>query len=132
MNPALFVIADNIRADYSKLWHARRAGDTIELVTPYTHPDRIFIQVFLTERDGRYIASDGGLLHYYSKAPDLEAHRNRGGHIIKTTQSSHAPEIPFYFVECPSPVLISAMVFDLCNFLFLESWMPSKPKKINA
>jgi hypothetical protein len=45
---------------FNSLWNIKKYGKTIEIITPLLTTNDCFVSIFLTERDGRYIVTDGG------------------------------------------------------------------------
>ena len=57
-----------IIASFSSLWKVKKYGKTIEIITPFFTTNDCFVSVFLTEREGYYIITDGGWIseNYYN------------------------------------------------------------------
>jgi hypothetical protein len=63
MNDYLKVL-ENIKSCFDQLWSFKMRGeDTIEIITPYSTTSSKFVSLFLTNRDGKFVISDGGLLN---------------------------------------------------------------------
>ena len=62
-----------IIASFSSLWKVKKYGKTIEIITPFFTTNDCFVSVFLTEREGYYIITDGGWIseNYYNNFPKL-------------------------------------------------------------
>ena len=64
-------IVINVRSSFDELWSFKLRGtDTVEISTPYSTTTSKFVSIYVSERDGKYIVSDGGLL--YSEAYESE------------------------------------------------------------
>lgn len=60
-------IYNNVTQCFDQLWSFKKHGDKVlEIITPYSTTSNKFVSLFVTERDGKFIISDGGLL--YSEA----------------------------------------------------------------
>ncbi|OLY92466.1 hypothetical protein SAMN05444008_102421 [Cnuella takakiae] len=67
----LLEVFTEVKESFCSLWKAKYRGNTLEIITHYTSPDSKFISVFITERDGKYIVTDGGWLmsgEYYESS----------------------------------------------------------------
>lgn len=53
-------IFENVKNEFSQLWQFKQRGQSLEIITPFTTTSHKFVSVFLTERDGEFIVSDGG------------------------------------------------------------------------
>ena len=71
-----------IIASFSSLWKVKKYGKTIEIITPFFTTNDCFVSVFLTEREGYYIITDGGWIseNYYKM---LEQPREMGEMTLK-------------------------------------------------
>ena len=49
----------NISSDFNSLWKYKLRGDTLEIITPFTTMTGSYISIFLTQRDDRFIITDG-------------------------------------------------------------------------
>lgn len=52
-------IFDIIKETFNSLWSVKKYGKTIEIVTPLFTTNDCFVSIFVTERNGRYIVTDG-------------------------------------------------------------------------
>ena len=63
MNDYLKVL-ENIKSCFDQLWSFKMRGEkTIEIITPYSTTSSKFVSLFLTNLDGKFVISDGGLLN---------------------------------------------------------------------
>jgi hypothetical protein len=63
MSPGFESLFHEVARDYSALWDFKFRGATLEIITPHSTISNKFVSVFLTEREGEFIVSDGGYLH---------------------------------------------------------------------
>lgn len=120
-------ILETLKAEFAGLWHCKLMGNTVEIVTPYAMPNSKFCSLYLTERDGRYIACEGGtvlaLVREFSdrtEADILEDLRAIAkGHEIK--EGSDSEGSPIFFKDCTETKLIGSISFDVINFATLAA-----------
>ena len=57
---------------FNALWNIKHYKNTIEIITPSFTTNDCFISVFITERNGRFIITDGGWIseNYYNNSFD--------------------------------------------------------------
>ena len=83
-------IFDIIKETFNSLWSVKKYGKTIEIVTPLFTTNDCFVSVFLTEREGYYIITDGGWIseNYYNNFFDSELTKQnlKAEHIISKVQ----------------------------------------------
>ena len=53
-------IYKDIVSSFGEIWTYKERGKSLEIITPFATSSQKFISVFLTEREGKYIVSDGG------------------------------------------------------------------------
>lgn len=109
-----------LRTDFSALWSAKKTGKTGEVVTPYVMPNSKLFTLFLTERDGRFIATEGGVL--------WEMIDDSGGPVddmreeLRNIATAHGMKTgdkdgnPIFYKDCTQPKLISSIAFDVIAF----------------
>lgn len=114
-------ITEVLKSDFNTLWRCQQRGKTIEISTPYRMPDSTLFTLFLTEREDRYIACDGGriweLLEQHCELPKDEAlemlrelARERG---LKEGTNEGTP---VFYKDCRDVKLVSSITFDVANF----------------
>ena len=47
---------------FGALWNCRPRGNSLEIATPVPTSTEKYVTVFLTERNGKWIVSDGGMI----------------------------------------------------------------------
>jgi hypothetical protein len=114
-------ITELLKADFNTLWRCSQLGDTLEISTPYRMPDSTLFSLFLTEREDRFIASDGGavaeLLVEHSYLPEEEWKRELSA-LAKTHGLKEGANegVPIFFKDCKEEKIISSISFDVANF----------------
>lgn len=114
-------ITEALRRDFNALWKCEQKGNSLEITTPYLLPDSTLLSLFLTQRDNRFIVSDGGaayeVINEYCPLPEakakselLEYARKFG---LKQGQSEGKP---LFFKDCNEDKLISSLAFDVAAF----------------
>jgi len=120
----LDAIFQNVRSEFSHLWQFKARGQSLEIITPFTTSSHKFVSVFLTERDGGYIISDGGWI-------DLGIYDN-----IFSLEDDAFQKLFFYYLEVyqikevtgkdgkkhfykktEKPASVPSIVFDLATFI---------------
>ena len=110
----------NISSDFSSLWKYKLRGETLEIITPFSTLTGSFISVFLTQRENRFIVTDGQRLIQH--LTDLEMLNKRAcvylaetasHYSVKKTQTQNSN---FYFKSTTDINLLSAYIYDLVFF----------------
>ena len=121
MNPQS--IFNNVKESFCSLWTFKHRGTTLEIITPFSTTQSKFISVFVTEREDKFVVTDGGWLFKgeYENELDLddpvffkifshyELHYD-----IKNLQHN---EGIFYYKATNKIDLIPNLVYDLSHFL---------------
>ncbi|WP_298238400.1 hypothetical protein [uncultured Algibacter sp.] len=118
-------IAINVRECFDQLWSFKLRGtDTIEISTPYSTTTSKFVSIYVTERDGKYIVSDGGLLNSeaYESEIDYEnqcllkiLYHFESFYEVKRTQDKQG--IKHYYKTTIKENLIPNMVYEMAQFV---------------
>lgn len=110
----------NISSDFNSLWKYKLRGDTLEIITPFTTMTGSYISVFLTQRDDRFIITDGqSLVHslmkleMFSRKAKVYLEETAAYYNVKKTQSDNTH---FYFKSTFDMNLISAYIYDIVFF----------------
>lgn len=121
----LETIAHNVRSCFDKLWSLKiRGGNTIEIITPYSTTTSKFVSLFVTERNGKFIVSDGGLLssEAYESEIDYEnqcllkiLYHFESFYQIKKTQDKQGNK--HYYKTTSKEVLIPNLVYEMAQFI---------------
>lgn len=116
-------IVNYIIHSYNALWKVKKHGNTIEVVTPISTTNNIFVSVFLTKRGEEYVVTDGGwidsgvyecevgfedeyysrLFHYYIEDYEIR-YLEAKGHI-------------YYYKKVTDARFIPNLVYDLSSFI---------------
>lgn len=114
-------ITESLQRDFSALWKCEQRGNSLEITTPYLLPDSTLLSLFLTQREGRFIVSDGGgayeVISDYCPLPqskamaELQAYAHKFG-----LKEGHSEGKPLFFKECSDVHLISSLAFDVAMF----------------
>lgn len=60
LNDTMYTIFENIKKAFGNLWGFRARGESFEIITPFPTSTSMYVSVFLTLRDGRFVVTDGG------------------------------------------------------------------------
>jgi len=117
-------IFEGLKSSFNALWQYKVRGNSIEVITPYSTTNDMFISVFITERDNEFIVSDGGwlsdgtyetmidfnddcyikLYYHYESYYDIKSTIDRGG-------NTH------YYKKTKNYRTISNIVYEVANFI---------------
>ncbi|UNY99859.1 hypothetical protein MQE36_05800 [Zhouia spongiae] len=118
----------DIKNSFSGIWSTKQRGKSLEIITPYATTNNRFVSVFLLQRDGVYIITDGGWINsgMYDNNPfnDESCFQKvlfhfQNAYDVKETntpnKSNHA--VSHYYVKATSQVDIASKIFDLATFI---------------
>lgn len=118
-------IAINVQSSFDKLWSFKLRGkDTIEISTPYSTTSSKFVSIYVTDRNGKFIISDGGLLNSeaYESVIDYEnqcllkiLYHFEAFYQVKRTQDKSG--IKHYYKTTTKPNLIPNKVYEMAQFV---------------
>lgn len=118
-------IAINVRECFDQLWSFKLRGtDTIEISTPYTTTTSKFVSIYVTERGGKFIVSDGGLLNSeaYETKIDYDnqcllkiLYHFESYYEVKRTQDKQG--VKHYYKTTKKENLIPNMVYEMSQFI---------------
>lgn len=118
-------IVTNIRSAFDQLWTIKLRGeDTIEISTPYSTTTSKFVSLYLTQRSGKFIVSDGGLLNSeaYESEIDYEnqcllkiLYHFESYYEIKRTQDKQG--IKHYYKITDKESLIPNIIYEMAQFV---------------
>ena len=110
----------NICSDFTSLWKYRLRGDTLEIITPFSTLTGSFISIFLTQRDNRFIITDGQRLtqclielEMFNKKAKIYLEETAAHYEVKKTKSDNTC---FYFKSTTELKLVSAYIYDVVFF----------------
>lgn len=125
MSPGFEDLFHEVSRDYSAMWDFKFRGPTLEIVTPHSTISDKFVSVFLTEREGMFIVSDGGYLHSadYAENENIKAGRcynNAFGHYERYYSvqrvSDRNGKVIFY-TKTANRALVSSLIHDMASFV---------------
>ncbi|SDB30267.1 hypothetical protein SAMN03097699_0597 [Flavobacteriaceae bacterium MAR_2010_188] len=115
----------NVRQCFDQLWSFKLRGtDTVEISTPYSTTTSKFVSIYVTERNGKFIVSDGGLLNSeaYESEIDYEnqcllkiLYHFEAFYEVKRTQDNKG--IKHYYKTTTKENLIPNMVYEMAQFV---------------
>lgn len=115
-------IVDEIIRAFSSLWKIKQRGDSIEIITPVSTSNDMFVSVFLTRRGEEYVVTDGGWIDagVYNIEEDSNINYNS---IINHFQTSYgilslnARGLKYYYKKTYSQIFVPNLVFDVSSFI---------------
>lgn len=125
MSPGFESLFREVERDYAGLWDFKFRGATLEIVTPHSTISDKFVSVFLTERDGIYVISDGGYLHIneYVENEDIKSNRcynNAFAHFeryYKVLRVSDRNGKVIFYTKTANRTLVSSLIHDMASFI---------------
>ncbi len=118
-------IAINVRGSFDQLWSFKLRGlDTIEISTPYSTTSSKFVSIYVTERNGKFIISDGGLLNSeaYESVIDYDnqcllkmLYHFEAFYEVKRTQDKQG--VKHYYKTTVEENLIPNKVYEMAQFV---------------
>lgn len=123
MNELIVNLDEGIRSDFSSLWDFRARGETMEVITPYTLLSGECLSVFVTQRQDRYVVSDGARLFEIEAEQGVELSNRKGLHYDQMVQKFGIKEtmLPgedavFRFKSTKSVESLTSTIYDVVNF----------------
>ena len=118
------LIFTDIVASFDKLWKFKIRGNSLEIITPFITTSQKFISVFLSEKNGEFIISDGGWIesNIYECSLNFDDdtfnraffHYYNAFNIKEVIGSSN---VRYYYKKTSKAFAIPSLVFDLANFM---------------
>lgn len=106
----------DIKSDFNSLWNSKLRGETLEIITPFSTLAGNLISVFLTQREDRFIVTDGQRLYRYI----LEHGIKKNNPFIEETALHYgiktSKETNYFFKSTNNFKLLSSYVYDLIFF----------------
>lgn len=112
-----------IIASFSSLWKVKIYSKTIEIITPSFTTNDCFVSVFLTERDGYYIITDGGWIsdNYYNNFfdNDDECYLRLFSYYKEqySIRETEAKDKVYYYKSTEKKELVPNLVFEMSSFI---------------
>jgi hypothetical protein len=116
-------ILKNIIESYNSLWSAKIHGKTIEVITPVSTTNDMFVSVFITQRDGEFIATDGGWIDYEVYKTSLDFSDESFNRLFLYYKEQYGIKETsgkgriFYYKKTDKKELLPNLVYDLSNFI---------------
>ncbi|MDR0865111.1 MAG: hypothetical protein LBO74_09315 [Candidatus Symbiothrix sp.] len=119
MNKDIF---KNIIESYNSLWKLKDHGNTIEVITPTSTTNDMFISIFITQRGDEYVVTDGGWLNDEIYGVKIEYNFDCFNRLyayyynfydIKETDTGKK----CYYKKTKELKLIPNLVYDVSNFV---------------
>ena len=114
----------DIKKDFDLLWGYKIRGKTLEIITPFSTLSGDFISIYLTQRDDRYIVSDGQWLAQKIQELELDLGKKNAAYIAETAnhysikQTCHINnDKAFYFKSTTDLKLLTAYIYDVAHFI---------------
>ncbi|MBQ7207238.1 MAG: hypothetical protein IJS01_05505 [Lentisphaeria bacterium] len=109
----------DIKCDFNFLWNFKLRGNTVEIITPFSTLARNTLSVFITQRENRFIVSDGRRLFDNIEENNFEINRRNAVYLdeiasiyeVKKTTENH-----LYFKSTDNIKLISSYIYDIVFF----------------
>jgi hypothetical protein len=139
-------IFQEIKGDFDSVWSLRDRETTKEIITPYSTLAGEFVSVFLTQRDNRYVISDGGKLHEIADEQDVSLRTRPRFHYadmlekyaIKETIRAVDKKI-FCYKTTLDIRMLSSFIYDVARFqemvansIFLETMFEEQEESREA
>src|SRR5579871_1223699 len=117
-------IYNDIARSFNGLWKYKERGKSLEIISPFVTTSQKFVSVFLTEREGEYIVSDGAWIaeglyeNPFDRTIDcfekiIQHYKNSCG--INETYNLNKASV--FFKKTSSIISVPSLVLDLCNFV---------------
>ncbi|MEP3372891.1 hypothetical protein [Maribacter dokdonensis] len=118
-------VVNNVRQCFDQLWSFKLRGtDTVEISTPYSTTTSKFVSIYVTERGGKFVISDGGLLNSeaYESEIDYEnqcllkiLYHFEAFYEVKRTDDKKG--IKHYYKTTNKENLIPNLVYEMAQFV---------------
>ena len=115
-------LLNDIITAYSSLWSFKKRGNSIEIVTPVSTTNDVFVSVFLIMRGDEYVVTDGGWID--AGVYDIDEVNNiQFESIISHYKSAYgiislrAKELTYFYKKTCNPVFVPNFVFDVSSFV---------------
>ena len=116
-------IFEELKGDFNSIWSMKDRQATKEFITPYSTLAGEFVSVFLTQRDNRYVISDGGRLHEIAGEQGVSLRMRPRFHYsdmldkyaIKETIRERDKKI-FCYKTTQDPRVLTSYIYDVARF----------------
>lgn len=117
-------IFENIKHAFGALWGFRARGESFEVITPFPTSTDMYVSVFITVRDGRYVVTDGGWVDkvvYHCSLPTENNIYNRVFAFFEEdyciSRTTSADGFMYLYKSTRDERLIPNLVFDVAYFI---------------
>lgn len=125
MSPTFESLFHEVARDYASMWDFKFRGSTLEIITPHSTVSDKFISIFLTQRDGQFIVTDGGYIHtgdyienesiragkcynnafeYYERYYSIQRVSDVNGKVI-------------FFTKTENRTMVTSLIYDMASFI---------------
>jgi hypothetical protein len=119
------IIYKHIKGAFCNLIDFKARGQSIEIITPFSTINNKFISIFITQREGKYIISDGGWVDQdvYGEVKDIDSEdillriqdEFISSYRVKTTVNNTGHLV--FFKSTDDMKELASFAFDLATFL---------------
>ena len=114
-----------LKSDFSELWHCRMLDETLEMETPYSTVAGDVISVFVTRRANRYIVTDGARVDELALAQGVKILESSTCHLqdllsrfsVQEYRNSRENNLTYRYKSTTDVSLISSYVYDMIHFI---------------
>ena len=115
----------NVRQCFDNLWSFKlRGADTVEISTPYSTTTSKFVSIYVTDRAGKFIISDGGLLNSEAYETEIDYENQcllkilyhfEAFYEVKRTEDKKG--VKHYYKTTNKENLIPNLVYEMAQFI---------------
>lgn len=123
LSDKLLKIFNAIKNDFCNLFKYKIKGETLEVITSFPTLNNKFVSIFVTERENKYIITDGGLIDKDEYDIECDQKNKRYVDLIKRTyidrweiKSTYKNGYAFYYKTTEQQEMISSHILDLAQF----------------
>lgn len=116
-------IVELIKQSFNALWQVKGYDRTIEIITPFITTNDCFVSVFLTERNGYFIITDGGWIdeNYYNNFFDsddeyylkLFVYYKDQYSVLETESGGRI----YYYKKVDNKKMVPNLILEMSNFI---------------
>src|SRR5688572_14680552 len=117
-------IYKDVISSFGELWKFKERDKSLEIITPFATTSQRFVSVFLAERDGEFIVSDGGWVAegLYDNTFDKDIYcfdkvfsHYQNSFSIKETKNLNGVKV--FYKKTENKTSVPSIIFDLSNFI---------------
>jgi hypothetical protein len=116
-------IIEDIKSSYNSLWKTKEWGNSVEIITPVSTTNDMFVSVFLTKKNDEYIVTDGGWMVneiYKTSIKDGDIYFNRLiAYYLEyySIKQLTGKGLTLYYKKTDRQTLVPNIVYDLSSFI---------------